>query len=109
MPEESAAIPAPREPDLMQYMARGLVVDLRMADDHVAEFHSQDITVANRAQFIDQPPKVSSHTGGPRWVEQRLERLEVGPHSTARDSGLVDPLWIRPEPGSGQLEQEPGH
>ena len=58
MPEESAAITATLEPDLMQYMARGLVVDLRMADDHVAEFRFQDITVANRAQFIDQPPKV---------------------------------------------------
>ena len=109
MPEEAAAIAATLEPHLMEHPAGGIAVDLGMAGDDIAQLDAEDVSVANRSQLVDQPPELRPQTGGPRLVEQRLERLEVRPHPTRRHAGLVHPLGVGPQPGGGELQKQPGH
>ena len=56
MPEETAAIPATLQADLMQHPVGGIIVDLRMAGDDITELHVEvSLSLCGGSPSTDEP------------------------------------------------------
>ena len=69
IPPPTTASPSTLEPHLTQHAVRRIRVELDMTIDEIAELDAEDVEVANRAQFIDQPLQLPGQTRRPVGVE----------------------------------------